>query len=155
MNQNNRYQNIKDQLNKYIANLEQSVDILVYSYEKCKGIPKKDNYTQEELDAFELLTSRYARTSDILIQKVLKNLYLVLGEDIKTLIDAAHYLEKLEIVKQSDNILNIRTLRNQIAHEYATEDLTIIFHEVVKSTPLLLEIINATKVYIAEKVEET
>ena len=51
--------------------------VLKYSYKKCLTIEIKKEYTLQELDAFENLTSRFARLSDIIIQRVLKTIHLI------------------------------------------------------------------------------
>ena len=58
--------------NLFAVNL--SLKRLVYSYEICKKIGIKNTYTDEEFVAFEAMTSRYARTTDMLINKVLRSL---------------------------------------------------------------------------------
>ena len=44
--------------------------MLTYSYDTL-SIGIKEEYTFDELDKFEALTSRFARTSDMLIQRYL------------------------------------------------------------------------------------
>jgi hypothetical protein len=58
--------------NLYAVNL--SLNRLMYSLEKCGKINIKDTYSDEEFDAFEAMTSRYSRTTDMLINKVLRSL---------------------------------------------------------------------------------
>jgi len=106
------------QLQENFEALEKSLDVLNYSFRKCKSLGKEEEYEPEEQESFEALTSRFARTSDILTQKVFKSLFAILQENVKTIIDSANILEKLGIVENADEILNIRELRNQIAHEY-------------------------------------
>jgi hypothetical protein len=62
------------QLSENLALLEKSMTALAYSYEKCDAIGEKEEYDLEEQESFEALTSRFARTSDILTQKVIKTL---------------------------------------------------------------------------------
>lgn len=102
--------------------LEKLMTALAYSYEKCDDIGEKEEYDLEEQESFEALTSRFARTSDILTQKVLKTLFILLQENIKTIIDTANFLEKLEVIEKADDLLNIREIRNQIAHEYVDSE---------------------------------
>ena len=52
--------------------LDEANKMLVYSYEACQEIGIKESYTLEELDKFEALTSRFARTSDMLIQRIFR-----------------------------------------------------------------------------------
>ena len=64
--------NIKETLHQELAALKNARDVLRYSYEKCSRIGVKIDFTYEELESFEALTSRFARLSDIIIQKILR-----------------------------------------------------------------------------------
>jgi uncharacterized protein with HEPN domain len=120
---------------------------LAYSCEKCDAIGEKEEYDLEEQESFEALTSRFARTSDILTQKVLKTLFILLQENIKTIIDAANFLEKLEVIEKADDLLNIREIRNQIAHEYVDSDIKALFFDVLHYVPEMKKIIKNAKAY--------
>jgi uncharacterized protein YutE (UPF0331/DUF86 family) len=111
------------QLEESLSTLDRSLKSLRYSFSKCSSIKKTDAYNLNEQESFEALTSRFARTSDILTQKILKTMFALIQENPKTFLDAANLLEKIEIVDHADNLLNIRELRNQIAHEYVIDDL--------------------------------
>ena len=137
------------QLKENMSLLEKSIEALLYSYEKCRLIIQKSEYDLEEQESFEAITSRFARTSDILTQKVFKGLFVFLQENIKTIIDAANLLEKLEIVENADTILNIRELRNQIAHEYVTTDLNSLYMDILVTVPELLKVVENLKAYLA------
>ena len=52
--------------------LKEAANVLDYSYKKCSKIEIKKTYTEEELESFDSLTSRFARLSDLLIQKIFK-----------------------------------------------------------------------------------
>ena len=67
---------------------------------------------------------------------------------MKTIIDSANILEKLGIVENADDILNIRELRNQIAHEYVEADLNALFMDVLRYVPELEVVVNSLKKYI-------
>ena len=135
------------QMEEYLALLDKSVIALLYSYKKCNAIKRESEYDLEQQESFEALTSRFARTSDILTQKVFKTLFILLQENTKTIIDAANFLEKLEIVEKADDLLNIREIRNQIAHEYVESDLRDLFLDVLRYVPELKKIINNVKAY--------
>ncbi len=142
------------QLDEYFAVLEKSLTALVYSYDKCKAIGGKKEYDLEQQESFEALTSRFARTSDILTQKVFKSILIFLQEDMKTIIDMANFLEKLEIVDKADELLNIREIRNQIAHEYVEPDVKSLFMDVLHYTPQLGNIIKNVKAYWVDMPKE-
>jgi uncharacterized protein with HEPN domain len=128
---------LTEQLAEHIALLEQSLASLRYSEDKCRPLAGKRDYSMEEFEHWEALTARFARTVDILTQKVLKSLFMALGEDITTFLDAARYAEKLSLAGRADDLMTLRALRNAIAHEYAAESLHEIFSEVLASLPML------------------
>jgi hypothetical protein len=97
----------------------------------------------EELDAFENLTSRFARTSDIYTQKIMKGIILILREDARTFLDSANLFEKLNIADVEELKL-IRDLRNEISHEYRLSDVSEIFEGVLEYSVKLLRIIDKT-----------
>ena len=104
--------------NLYAVNL--SLNRLMYSFEKCNAISLKDTYSEEEFEAFEAMTSRYARTTDMLINKVLRSLDAVEYIDGGTVIDATYNTEKRGIA-DAQELRKLKDLRNLIAHEYVTE----------------------------------
>ena len=137
---------LKEDLNR----LDRSVEMLKYSSQQCRKIGIKEDYSLEELDRFESLTSRFARTSDIYTQKVMKGIILVLREEANTFIDRANLFEKLEIANAEDLKL-IRDLRNEISHEYKVDDIAEIFEAVMEYCDKLIEVIDKTKVFVSAK----
>ena len=77
--------------------LKSAINTLQYSYDKCKKLGTKTDYSLEELESFESLTSRFAKLSDIMTQKIFKTIVELSLEDIYTFIDRLNYMEKLEI----------------------------------------------------------
>ena len=147
MNISQKRELLLTQLDENFTLLDKSAKALYHSYDKCKMIGEKTEYDLEEQESFEALTSRFARTSDILTQKVFKTLFILLQENIKTIIDAANFLEKLTIIDNADELLNIRELRNQIAHEYIESDIRGLFLDVLHHVPQLKKIITRFKNY--------
>lgn len=155
MNISNKRKLLFAQLNEHLAFLNKSVTALEYSYDKCSAIGEKKEYNLEEQESFEALTSRFARSSDILTQKVFKTLFILLQEDVKTIIDAANFLEKLKIVDNADDLLNIREIRNQITHEYVESDLKTLFLDVLRYVPELRKIISKVRAYYQKTFAST
>lgn len=155
MNISNKRKLLIAQLNEHLAFLNKSVTALEYSYDKCSAIGEKKEYNLEEQESFEALTSRFARSSDILTQKVFKTLFFLLQEDVKTIIDAANFLEKLKIVDNADDLLNIREIRNQITHEYVESDLKTLFLDVLRYVPELRKIISKVRAYYQKTFSTT
>jgi len=59
-------------LKQQLAILDSAAQVLKFSQEKCDSIGIKTEYTPDELDRFESLTSRFARLCDILLQKIFR-----------------------------------------------------------------------------------
>ena len=138
----------KELLLLHIGLLQKSVNTFLIALQECKAIGVKGKYSYEGLKSFDSLTSKFARTSDIFTQKVLRSLLLLLRESTNTFIDMCNKAEKIGIIESADKLLEIRDLRNQIAHEYLEEQLTLIFSEVLSISDFLLNDIRSTKEYM-------
>ena len=138
------------ELTEDLSRMDRSVEMLRYSLQQCREIGIKEDYSLEELDRFESLTLRFARTSDIYTQKVMKGIILVLREEANTFIDRANLFEKIEIANAEDLKL-IRDLRNEISHEYKVDNIAEIFEAVMEYCDKLIEVIDKTKVFVSAK----
>jgi uncharacterized protein YutE (UPF0331/DUF86 family) len=134
-------------LQENINTLNLSADWVKRSYEQTKAIIQKDEYSAEEFDKLENLASRYARTTDMLVNKVLRSIDTIELEDIGTIIDIMNRAEKRGIVSSAELLRTIKDLRNNIVHEYKIAEITRFFSEIQKHTPVLLEIINNVNEY--------
>ncbi len=130
--------------------LENANNMLSYSYNTCKDIGIKEEYSFEELDKFEALTSRFARTSDILIQKIFRLIDILELEKPGTVIDRINRAEKRELIYSAELFKEIRYLRNEIAHEYIPTAIEEIFKQVLKLTPYILDSVNRVEKYSNE-----
>jgi len=133
-------------LEENLHSLNSSLKRLLYSFETCSKIGLKENYSDEEFVAFEAMTSRYSRTIDMLVNKVLRSLDAVEYIDGGTIIDAANNAEKRGIANSRD-LRRLKDLRNSIAHEYATENIVRYFDKVLEFTPFLNRIIETLNSY--------
>ncbi len=79
----------------------------------------------------------------------------MLQENIKTIIDAANLLEKLAVLESADDLLNVRELRNQIAHEYVESDVKALFIDVLRYVPEIKKIINNVTAYYHKHLSST
>jgi uncharacterized protein with HEPN domain len=57
----------------------------------------------------------------------------------------------LELIDNADDLLNIREIRNQIAHEYVESDLKDLFLDVLRYVPELIKIISNIEVFFRDK----
>ncbi|MDR0664893.1 MAG: hypothetical protein LBF86_05165 [Helicobacteraceae bacterium] len=107
-----------DVLRENINALNESVKTLNSSRDQCVAIGVKSVYSIDELVYFEALASRYARTTDLLIHKVLRSLDAAEFIASGAIIDVANRAEKRGIVDSADQLRTLKDLRNEISHEY-------------------------------------
>jgi len=138
---------VMDLLRANVIRMKRSVDWLRRSYEKCSGIGVKTSYTEDEFDAFENLVGRFARTIDLIVNKVFRSIDVVELEDGGTTIDAVNRSEKRGIVESAARIRELRDLRNEIVHEYETDDLKGLFKETLECVPEVLRLAERTAQY--------
>ena len=124
-----------------------SAQVLQRSYDICEEIGIKPEYDFDEHDRFEALTARFARTSDILIQKILRLIDIIELENVGSIIDRLNRAEKRELISSAEEFKQIRRLRNNIAHEYTQLDIERMFQQVLVLCPILLDAVERVKGY--------
>jgi hypothetical protein len=139
-------------LKKELVSLTKSTKLLQSSYERCGSFGNKLVYSPIELEAFEALTARYSRLSDLLIQKVFRIIDTLELVNEGTLVDRINRAEKRNIITSAKEFTSLRLLRNTIVHEYEPEEYNRIFKDVLKVTPILLESVEKTNIYCLKKI---
>jgi uncharacterized protein YutE (UPF0331/DUF86 family) len=129
-----------------LEGMRKSVLWLKRSYAKCTRIGVKDQYTEDEFDDFENLASRYARMLDVILNKVFRSIDAIELEDGGTLLDVVNRAEKRGIVDSAERVRDLKDLRNDIVHEYETDDLRSLFRQTLDATPELFD--------LAEKIDQ-
>ncbi|MDJ0625614.1 MAG: hypothetical protein QNJ31_04515 [Candidatus Caenarcaniphilales bacterium] len=140
-----------EQLKENLNLLEQSIESMKLSLNKCKSIGIKKNFNFEESESFDSLTSKFARISDLYLKKLLKTIMLLLHENIDTFIDRANFAEKIGLILSAERLILIRDLRNRIAHEYLPEDIHELIAEVFIHSENLINEINQSKQFIEKR----
>jgi hypothetical protein len=124
-----------------------SLDYLQYSFEKIqKNKIQIETKNPEELETFEALVSRFARVTDIFMAKYMRTFAEKDDPAYRgSLVDTIHYAEKKGLIKTAQTWIEIRELRNKIAHEYAAKDLKQVFEQVLEQTSTVLSIRESLK----------
>ncbi len=141
-------------LQEELQNLNQAAAHLEFSITRTKKIIQQKSWTPKELERLESLSSRFARLSDLLVQKIMRlidELELISGG---TLLDRIQRAEKRGWVDSASDLLQIRELRNLIAHEYAADKMAEIYQTVTKLTPILLGIVPKTQIYAKQLIKQ-
>lgn len=131
--------------------LQNSLGTLIKSVEKAQAIAEKEDYSFEEMETFDSLTSKFSRTSDIFLQKIMRTLWELLHEDKMPLIHVLNRAEKLEIIHSADDMLEIRDVRNQVAHEYIPEAIQERVPEIINLSQTLEENINTCQAFLRHR----
>jgi uncharacterized protein YutE (UPF0331/DUF86 family) len=135
-------------LEEEIKAVNKAGDILTQSYEKCQAFGIKESYSIDEQESIEAFTSRFARTADILTQRMFRLIDELDLDNEGTVRDRINRAEKKELIEQADDFVEIRKLRNSIAHEYQPNAPEKIYADVLKSTPNLFDSIERINRYI-------
>ncbi len=127
--------------------MDQATEYLRYSYGRCQTIENQESYTFEELEHFESLTSRFARLSDLLIQKIFRLIDQLDLEESGTVRDRINRAEKKELISRADEFIDIRELRNNIAHKYDPTAILTVFADVMHYCPVLFDAVERVHQY--------
>ena len=128
--------------------ITRSSDVLRYSLTKCQRLQLEKGLSPDELESFEALTSSFARLSDMIIQKAFRLIDAIDLEDRGTVRDRINRAEKKGLIQSADDFIEIRILRNEIAHEYKTASVYALFAKVMAWTPKLLECVARLNCYM-------
>lgn len=126
---------------------DEAASHLLSSLMRCEVFILNEEFTEEQLVELEALTSRFARLSDLLIQKLFKTIDEIEGTSPGTVRDRLLQAEKKGIINNTDEFMEIRKVRNRIAHEYEMDSLKDIFVFAYKNSALLIDTIKSTKEY--------
>ncbi len=128
-----------------------SIDWLKISLERTKDLKTLEKWSLEDYEKVETLFSRYSRSVDILINKVLRGLdFLELEEPLRKL-DIVIRAEKRGLVDDYNLLIEMKDLRNELAHEYIEEALKNRLEEVIEKSQLLLKITEKIEQYLKKR----
>ena len=128
-------------LMEIISQLQDAASHLGASWERCSIIEPQSN-DENALIEFEALTSRFARLTDFLINKVYRSIDAMEFVDQGTLIDVLNRADKRKLIDSLQEMRLLKDLRNDIAHEYLPERLQLLHQEVLSLTPKLLQLVQ-------------
>jgi len=130
--------------------LKKQIFWLEISFEQCRNIGVKAEYSIEEFGHFEALCSRYGRSMDFLVRKIFRSIDAYELEAQGTLIDVVNRAHKRGLVDDIEQVRIMKDVRNTIVHEYIEEHLQRSFGEVLKYSEVLLQWMRKTETYITQ-----
>ena len=136
-------------LEQQLLAMAQMEALLKWSLDRCQATPMTAGQkpAQEDLEKFESLTARFARFNDILLLKIFRLIDAIDLDDAGTVRDRINRAEKKGLIEDAQRFIEIRELRNSIAHEYQPEALSVIFPETLQATPALLDVAERVRKY--------
>jgi hypothetical protein len=136
---------------KNVKDFEKSIDWLERALKKSETVDV-DGLSEEDIEKIEVLFSRFSRSADMLINRVLRGIDLLELEDIGTKLDVVIRAEKRGFVENYKELIALKDLRNELAHEYLGEWFVSKLPEVVEASERLIEIANRVLNYVYEEL---
>lgn len=142
--------NTLEYLKENFKQAEEAANHLSVSVERCKNFINNSEFTEEQLIEVEALTGRFARVSDLLIQKIFKTIDRLDGMTPHTVRDRIVQAEKKGLIGNANTFLQIRDVRNTIAHEYEDNEVREIIDFVFNHSSFLIKSLEKAKEYSAK-----
>jgi len=115
-----RQDHARSLLEQGLADLASSRRHLDYSFGQVAGLTDTlAEATEQQLESAEAFTGRFARSVDLLVNKVLRSLDRVELRPEGTLLDVINRAEKIGLVGRAQELREMKDVRNMIAHDYA------------------------------------
>jgi hypothetical protein len=136
-------------LREHLQGLQQARTSLRRAADRCPTVGSGPSFNADDLDAIEILASRFSRTTDFLVNKVLRALDRYEFEAEGSLIDVVNRAEQRGLVETARLLREMKELRNEIVHEYLPDGLVELREDLLNYTPQLLAIAQRTADYAA------
>jgi len=134
-----------------LSQLNDASKWLMRSYNQCQNFDIQQPLSDEQYDALENLSSRFARVVDLLINKVYRAIDTAELIEAGSLIDTINRAVKKGLIDNSQTARTLKDIRNEIVHEYVVEDLKDLQQEVLTHTVILIKLVDVSAKYIQDK----
>ncbi len=135
-------------LRSSLEELAQARTHLDYSADQVADLPDDlQNASASQLESVEAFCSRFARTVDLLVNKVLRSLDRAELMSQGSLIDVVNRAEKRGFVSHAEDLREMKDIRNIIAHDYAGTKAAEVFAWCREQKPALDKICGLTADY--------
>ena len=126
-----------------------------YSFEQVGGLADTlDGAMEQQLESAEAFTGRFARSVDLLVNKVLRSLDRLELKPEGTLLDVIHRAERRGLIDRADELREMKDVRNMIAHDYAGAKAAEIFAYCREQKPVLDAICDRVVTHAGRVVSE-
>lgn len=128
---------------------------LDYSFQQVARLPGNlEGVDENQLESIEAFCSRFARTVDLVVNKVLRSLDRAELLPQGTLLDVVNRAEKRGFIARAGDLREMKDVRNIIAHDYAGTKMAEIFVYCREQKPVLDAMCSSIMAY-ADKICRT
>lgn len=128
----------RELLSVALAELAAARRHLDYSFQQVAGLPGNlEGMGENQLESIEAFSSRFARTVDLVVNKVLRSLDRAELLPQGTLLDVVNRAEKRGLIARAGDLREMKDVRNIIAHDYAGAKMAEIFVYCREQKPVL------------------
>ena len=131
-----------------LEHFKKSINWLKISYDKCSKIQLDkgfDGLAENEIESLEALSNRFARTVDILLNKVLKSLDMLELEDVSRNLDIVIRAEKRNFIDDYNYIIELKDLSHEYIEDYIIDKYKEILKNITPIVSIYKNIVNYTK----------
>jgi hypothetical protein len=137
-------------LRNELDNLDKAAAYLAASIERSSGLAGRSDLGAEQLERLESMASRFARLSDLLVQRIMRSVDDLELTPEGSLLDRIQRAEKRGWVQNAHDLVRIRELRNLVAHEYAADRMAEIYTGIARLAPSLLAVVPKVRAYVED-----
>jgi hypothetical protein len=111
--------------------LTKAIQVFVALVDKIPPFDPEKNYTAQELESFDALTSRFLRCYEVSIQyfRTIDSIKSI--EKSETFRDLTHQMQKFGLINEPEIWAQMRIIRNKITHDYLPEQLGYMYAQIV------------------------
>ncbi len=134
---------------------------MLYAYHKMAtfmplDVTKYDDLTEEQVENIDQFIFRFSKLQDAMGERLFRTTLIFLGEEVKNkpFRDLLNRLEQLGAIKNKEEWLLLRKLRNDLSHEYLNESEAnaLNINIVYENTQKLYDIFMQVKIYVNDNL---
>src|SRR3989338_4567229 len=129
-------------LEKHKEDVLNALYYLKFSFKKIEELSMNlKDADPELLETWESFVARFARVTDIFLMKYIRVKILMDDPGFEgTFTDQMNRAEKMGIISNAHQWIDIRKLRNQATHDYTAKELEPFLKKIKELTPMVLSI---------------
>lgn len=132
--------------------LKKSAKLLIHSVQKIQPYDKNKSYTEDELEPYDAMTGRFERTVEVSINKFFRAVEFYEFEIISdTIRDRLNNMHKLNLITNTELWLDMRDIRNRIAHDYLPHQIKEIYDDITIYTKEIQKLLDNISIYFNKR----